>query len=537
MNFDIVVVGGGIAGLTSAAYLSKSGHKVALFEKEIKTGGLVNSFDFNGFTFDGGIRAIENSGMVLPMFRQLGIDIDLVKNDVSIGIEKDIIRLVSKDSLLDYQELLNRQFPDDKEDIQAIINEIKRVRNYMDILYGIDNPLFMDLKNNREYIYKTLLPWMFKYLTSNKSVFKLTTPVDEYLENFTKNKVLIDMIAQHFFKKTPAFFALSYFSLYLDYHYPKGGTGTITKKLEEFILSHGGEIITETKICSIDPQNKSIKDVFGNVYHYKKMIWTADQKFLYKIIDLDKIDDKKIKEKVIAQKKAVSDKLGGDSILSVYLTLDLDKHFFEKICSAHFFYTPQKKGLLSLTSQGLDNSASENSHASLSDDQSILFDWLRNYFELTTYEISCPVLRDAELAPEGKTGLIISTLMDHAVVKHIAEMGWYDAFKTFSEGMIASILDEGIFPGLKSHITGQFTATPLTLENRTGNSEGAITGWAFTNKPIPAVHSMPKVAQSIITPLPDVFQAGQWSFSPSGLPISVLTGKLAANKVMKQLKK
>jgi hypothetical protein len=48
-------------------------------------------------------------------------------------------------------------------------------------------------------------------------------------------------------------------------------------------------------------------------------------------------------------------------------------------------------------------------------------------------------------------------------------------------------------------------------------------------------HQYDKVAQSVLTPIPDVFQAGQWTFSPSGLPISILTGKLAADKVKKQI--
>ena len=37
-NCDVLVVGGGMAGLTAAAYLSKSGLKVCLCEKEKKTG-------------------------------------------------------------------------------------------------------------------------------------------------------------------------------------------------------------------------------------------------------------------------------------------------------------------------------------------------------------------------------------------------------------------------------------------------------------------------------------------------------------------
>jgi len=61
----------------------------------------------------------------------------------------------------------------------------------------------------------------------------------------------------------------------------------------------------------------------------------------------------------------------------------------------------------------------------------------------------------------------------------------------------------------------QFSSTPLTIERKTGNSDGAITGWSFTNKLIPVVNSLPKVGQSILTPHPDIYQAGQWSFSPS----------------------
>jgi hypothetical protein len=73
------------------------------------------------------------------------------------------------------------------------------------------------------------------------------------------------------------------------------------------------------------------------------------------------------------------------------------------------------------------------------------------------------------------------------------------------------------------------------MERYTSNTDGAIVGWSFTNESIPAVHQLIKVASSVRTPIPDTCQAGQWTYSPAGLPISVLTGKLAADRVLKEL--
>ena len=102
--------------------------------------------------------------------------------------------------------------------------------------------------------------------------------------------------------------------------------------------------------------------------------------------------------------------------------------------------------------------------------------------------------------------------------------------------MIA-VLSETLYRELRSKIIDRFSSTPLTIERLTGNCDGAITGWAFTNSSIPVVHEMQRVKDSVVTPIPDVSQAGQWVFSPSGLPISVLTGKLAAERALKALRK
>jgi phytoene dehydrogenase-like protein len=535
MIYDVVIVGGGIAGLTAGAFISKEGHKVLLCEKEKWIGGLVNSFDYKGFRFDGGIRAMENSGVLLPMVKGLGLDIEINKSYVSVGMEDEVVNVETKDSLADYQKMLENQFPENKEDVTKIISEIKIIMKYMDVLYGIDNPLFMDLKKDRKYLFKTLLPWLFKYLRTIRKIIKLDQPIEEYLKQFSDNPSLINMIDQHFFKETPAFFALSYFSLYLDYQYPKGGTGTLTEKLAEFILANQGIILKETTIQSIDPEKKEVFDANGNAYGYKQLIWAADLKCLYDILRIDSIKDKTIQKNILDRKVLLKDKIGGDSVYTLYLTVDLPPEHFKKISNPHFFYTPYKDGLYNIIIDEIIDDNAQNSVKRYVTDKARLMAWIERYYRLTTYEISIPVLRDPSLAPEGKTGLIISTLFEHSLVKHINEMGWYEEFKAFSERLIIDVLHSTIYKGIKEKTIDNFSSTPLTLERITGNTDGGITGWAFTNRPIPAVSSMPKVTDSVLTPIPNIYQAGQWTYSPAGLPISIMTGKIAADKVNKCL--
>lgn len=525
MDYDVIIVGGGIAGLTAAAYLAKADHKTLLCEKESTCGGLVRTFERNGFVYDGGIRAIENSGIVFPMLRQLGLDIDFIKSPVSVGIEDRVIRLDSVESVAAYQALLTDMFPESRDEIAAIIERIRTIMGYLDVLYGIDNPLFLDMKKDRDYLLKVILPWMPKYALTIRKISALREPVVDYLRRYTQNQSLLDMIAQHFFQDTPAFFALSYFKLYLDYNYPRGGTGKLAEEMARFIEDHGGAISTDTEIIAVDPEKRRVTDAQGQTHSYRELIWAADLKTLYRMMDPEAIGDNAIKRAAVERQTAMAGKTGGDSVFTLYLALDLDKSYFSDRASPHFFYTPRRDG------------QSKAGPWPVGESRETIEAWLEKFFILTTYEISCPVMRDPTLAPPGKTGLIVSVLFDYNLTKHIEAAGWYDAFKTYSEDCILNTLDASVFPGIKDAVLDRFSATPLSIARITGNADGAITGWAFTNASIPVEHRLPKIAKAIRTPIPGIFKAGQWAFSPSGLPTSILTGKLAADAAVKALKK
>lgn len=514
---DAIVVGGGLAGLTSGAYLSRYGFETLLCEKREKTGGLVETFRHQGFAFDAGIRAFENSGILFPMLRDLGIDIPFKKNQVVIGIGDQKVKLESKDSLEPYMAMLVSLFPDNEGEIHAIKEEILKVRGYMDVLYGIDNPLFMG-KLNMDYLTGTLLPWFIRYQKNIGKVSQLQEPIQAYLYRFTKNKRLIDMITQHFFKETPTFFALSYFSLYLDYCYPLGGTGILAEKMTEYIRSAGGEIRTGAGIARVDAGKHQVELETGEVLLYKKMIWAADQRTLYQVT-------KGVSSSDFDKKRLLSlQSNGGDSVLTIFVGVDQPCDYFQDRCGAHMFYTADTRGLSSLPRW--------QEIAGLGEEE--LYRWLGDYLERTTFEISCPVIRDKNLAPEGKTGLIISTLMDYGLVKGIFEGGRYEGFKGFCTRKIIDLMTDSLFPEVGERILFALCATPLTIEKKTHNTEGAITGWAFTNPVMPSENRFRKIGKAVNTPIPDVYQCGQWTFSPSGLPVSIVTGKLAADQAAKK---
>ncbi|GIN70259.1 dehydrogenase [Bacillus sp. J14TS2] len=72
---DVVIIGGGIAGLTAANYLAKEGKHVILLEKSNQFGGRAITNHVNGMLFNIGAHALFTDGEAMAAFKQLGIKI------------------------------------------------------------------------------------------------------------------------------------------------------------------------------------------------------------------------------------------------------------------------------------------------------------------------------------------------------------------------------------------------------------------------------------------------------------------------------
>ena len=503
MTKPVVIVGAGIAGLTAAAFCAKNNLPVIVLEKSSKAGGLVQSIEREGYVFDLGIRAFENAGILLPMLKSLGIETPFSHNPVSIGYGDHFIDFNSTSNLSDYGELLKKLFPEEAMNIDSIIREIAKITKIIEFVYKVDNPVFEEKMKSLKSLFK-YLPWLVKYPRINKKILKLQMPVNDFLRSYTNNESLIDMITQHFFTDTPTFFALSYFAMYPKYFYPKGSTLRLVNEILTYLSKYNVHVAYNSEVLSLDTAKKEVY-LENKVIEYSDLIWAADQRIL---------------NQSLSEFESIKDKDTTESVLSYSIASESDPSLYTHKIKAHSFYTPSKKGIRSIGAFPYKDIEKQEK-------------WLRDFLQLTTYEISIPVLRDKSLAPKSSTGLIISTLFKYEIEQAFITAHSIEKFKQIVNEEIESVISE-LFPTLLQHKKFSFLTSPVVINHYTANKNGAISGWVFDQN---NQRSFSDTLKAIHTPYDHLYICGQWSFQPAGLPVSILTGKFCVDEILKRRSK
>src|SRR5947209_2243390 len=70
---DVVVIGGGLAGLTAASYLGRAGLRVMLFEKASAPGGRAMTTRAGEFSMNLGAHALYRGGQATWILKELGV--------------------------------------------------------------------------------------------------------------------------------------------------------------------------------------------------------------------------------------------------------------------------------------------------------------------------------------------------------------------------------------------------------------------------------------------------------------------------------
>ncbi|MEX0418267.1 phytoene desaturase family protein [Bacillus sp. C30] len=97
-NFDVAIVGGGLAGLTASIYLAKEGRKVVVLEKSSRFGGRAMTINKNGIYMNLGAHALYRGGEAFLTFNELGMKLTGgMPSTKAHGIWKDDVYTIPTD--------------------------------------------------------------------------------------------------------------------------------------------------------------------------------------------------------------------------------------------------------------------------------------------------------------------------------------------------------------------------------------------------------------------------------------------------------
>ena len=515
-DYDAIVIGSGIGGMTTAAYLARAGVRVLICEQHSRPGGYFTTFKHKGYAFDGGIQACENLGALLPMLRQLGVlyRLKLGKSPLGMALPDALVPINSISDIVKLYDIMGEKFPTQAEGLKRVGEDTIKLANVLDAFTELPNPLFCSYSE----LLSALPGWLIKYRESIKHsrMFGqlMRVPMEEYLAEHVTDPHLVRLLQHVFPLGTPASFGLGYIKLFVDYYYPDGGMEAISDVMVQSIRENGGQVMLNTLVEEIiveDGRAAGVKLKGGEVFRAPFVISNGDAKrTMLKMVPPGTLPNA-YRERI--EKTGIS-----ESAFRLFLGVDIPPDKLPlKGCEHIFPFCPDYQGI----------TYDDMLHS-------------EDYFRRAPQVISVPCLHDRSMAPKGKSGIIINVATvaewaDNWGLKNGERTPEYQELKDkVTEETIA--ITEKLIPGITEKIEVKLSATPYTLERYTLNSGGTLMGWAYN--PRETFHNKPGnyLGLGHFTPIKNLLQVGHWAFYPGGAPSGIAGGKMVADYVRFRLK-
>jgi prolycopene isomerase len=481
--YDAIVIGGGVGGLSAAAFLAYAGKSVLLIERHTEPGGYAHAFRRGPYTFDPAVHVVPDSGpdgLPMALYDMLGVA-DMLQFELTGSWYKAILPGLSVDVPYGeepYVETHQRLFPRERDEFAQYVRLCRQLHYEAHVLppaLGLDK---LDDAARR-------FPVLFEHLRA---------PIWETVERYVSDPLLraLATVLWPYMGTPPSIGSMVTYATQLSVlldgaYYPRGSAETIVDALATALDNHGGEVVVGRAATRIQLEAGAVAGV---------------------VLDGEELISAPVVVSAVAAPLTFETLVGLDALPAGFV-------------KRHRRLKPGLSAVMLFVATGLDLAALGAKHEN--------FLCLHVDPEDTRRDIlagrpggmwaAVPTLHDPSLAPPGEHALTITS-----IARYDVEDSWRSDPQGYQDEMLAAW--EPVFPGLRESLTFVEMATPLTLERMTGNTDGAAYGWDNVPNQTGGRRS------PHFTPIEGLFMSGHWTQPGSGTIRTLVSGFHTAQMVL-----
>ncbi len=479
-SYDVIVIGAGVGGLTTAALLARLGYAVLVIERHDRPGGYLHAFSRRGLLFDCAVHSVGGCADKGPFHRRaLGV---LVEH---LGLERQVrfleldpvarvcfpnLELEIPQGLEAYHDRLAQAFPGQAGRLADFFVVVEKVAEEA-------SRIACDLPGDPE--------WFYRYRNA--------TLAEVWNEYFDDDRLLAVVAALWpYMGLPPRHLSFVYWALmftgYVSHGagYCQGSFQRLADALAGVITGAGGELMYRMGVRSILLEDGRITGVMtdnGQRIRASSVVSNVDLLHTFRhllpaghapVRYLERLERLQPSVSVFVTYGAVPRETLADCRHESFFFSHYDhERHFQDACEG----IPQ---------------------------------WL---------SVTVPTHTDPSLAPEGTHGVVLTTLATHE-----ASVSWRMRKQEYKARLLEQA--QRWLPGLTDSMLFSEAGTPRTMERYTLNHRGAAYGWAA--KPRQVGPGRPGAK----TPVEGLYLAGHWSSPGGGVYGAALSGIQAAQAIL-----
>jgi phytoene dehydrogenase-like protein len=482
----VIIIGGGIAGLSCGCYLQMSGLQTEIIEAGLLPGGLCTAWHRGPYVFDGCLRWLigtQPPSAFHQIWKELGAIAGrkILAHDEILRVEGANGKSLSVPADLDK---LEREFKRIAPEDTALIDQLVRAaRRCAPLEPPLDKPVelmthFEKMRTGLRYL--PMVPVILKWKN-----LPITTYLARYRNDFLREALMA--IASNERMSALVLVMVLAFRTRNNTGFVAGGSWDFAMAIADRYARLGGVVRYGARVVSVQVENNraiGVQCADGTVVPAATVVSCADgHTTIFKMLNGRFVDRKIL---YLYEKCDLF-----PAILQV--SLGLGKTFPD---APHTLNLPLLRPLV------VDD---KTQHQRL---------------EVETFG------SDSALCPEGKTVMTVRLPSDYEFWTRLKKNDpqRYRAEKKVVIQEVIGVLDKR-FPGLAQHLERSDIATPATFVRYTGNWQGSYEGW------LPTPRILGRRIPYTLPGLDDFYMAGHWVVAGGGLPSAALSGRYVAHMI------